>query len=270
MGLAGRTNSTLSRILLGVLLGLSVSACAAMPGPANAFRWQEEVLLHDGSTIIVKRKQVFDPRGLREPGQGAPLSEEALTFSLRDGRTIRWRSDFGRGYQDNLMPLVLDVVDGSPYLITYPTRCHAYNKWGRPNPPYVYFRYNDTQWQRIPMEEVPNALDHANLVIGGYQSRWRQLSEADRDARYVPAKSVQKANREMTRESLYLRQIVRQPLHGGGRGGCGEMIYNGRGGWIGIGWFRDQPTYEGCMKACKRRRISAGYCPCGKLFKGEE
>ncbi len=270
MRLSGLLNSTTSRILLGLLLGVAVSACSAMPGLANSFSWKEEVLLHDGSAVIVKREQMFDPQGLREPGQGAPLSEETLTFSLRDGQTIRWRSDFGRGYQDNLIPLVLDVVDGSPYLITYPTRCHAYNKWGRPNPPYVYFRYNGIQWQRIPLDEVPTVLDHANLIIGGYQSRWLQLPEADRSARYVPAKSVQKVNREMTRESLYLREIVRHPKQGGGWGGCGQMIYNGRGGWIGVGWFRDQPTYEGCLKACKRHRVSADYCPCGKLFKGEK
>jgi len=265
-----RLHTRISRIGLGVLLGVTLSACGAMPGYGNSFGWKEEVLLHGGNAIIVKRKQTFDPDGLRELGQGAPLSEETLTFALRDGRTIRWRSDFGRGYQDNLIPLALDVVDGSPYLITYPTRCHAYNKWGRPNPPYVFFRYGGTRWKRIPLEEVPAVFDHANLIIGGYQSRWRQLPEADRDARYVPANSVQKVNREMTHESLYLRQIAKQPMRGGAWQGCGEMIYDGHGGWVGIGWFRGQSTYQACVMACKRHSMSADYCPCGKLFKGKE
>lgn len=259
----------ISRIGLGMLLGVTLSACGAMPGYGNTFGWKEEVVLHGGDTIIVKRKQTFDPHGLREPGQGAPLSEETLAFSLHDGRAIRWRSNFGRGYQDNLMPLALDVVDGSPYLITYPTRCHAYNKWGRPNPPYVFFRYSGSQWQRIPLEEVPAVLDHANLIIGGYESRWRQLAEADRDATYVPAKSVQKVNREMTHDSLYLRQFARQPMKGGPTG-CEQLVQDGNGGWLSPDWFWRQSNIDACLRMCARKRISAEFCLCRKYFKAGE
>lgn len=269
MRLAGLLNSIMLRSVLGLLLGVIVSACSAMPGIANSFSWKEEVQLHNGGTIIVKRKQMFDPQGLREPGQGAPLSEETLTFSLRDGQTIRWRSDFGRGYQDNLIPLVLDVVDGSPYLITYPTRCHAYNKWRRPNPPYVYFRYNGTQWQRIPLAEVPTVLEYANLIIGGYQSWPRQLREIIPTVEYVPVKSIQKFNRDMTSETLFLRHIVRQPMNGGPTG-CEQLVQDGRGGWLSPDWFWRQPGLDACLRMCARKGIPEKYCLCGKYFKEGE
>jgi hypothetical protein len=228
------------------------------------------VLLHDGQVIVVERTQTVDKGGNREIGQGAQQSEEALAFEMpNSGRTIRWRSDFGSGYEDNLAPLVLDVVEGAPYLVAYPTRCHAYNKWGRPNPPYVFFRFDDSVWERIVIAEVPESLKEANLVIGGYLSRGRQLTDADRRAEYVPTESIRRVNLQMSPDTWYLRQIAHEPIKGmGSRPGCGEMIYDGRGGWVGMGWFRDQPTYKACVKYCERNQIGVEYCPCDDLFKG--
>ena len=42
--------------------------------------------------------------------------------------------------------------------------CHAYNKWGRPNPPYGFFKYDGKAWQRIPLEEFPAEIKEANMV----------------------------------------------------------------------------------------------------------
>ena len=247
-----------------LLLGVGVKACAT-----NSTAWREQVVLHDGTSLIVQRTQTVDEHGLREIGQGAPLSEETLEFTISDGTKVKWHSDFGRGYQDNLMPLALDVVDGSPFLVTNPTGCNGYNKWGRPNPPYVYFHYDGARWQRIPLEELPTVLDHANLIIGGFFSRGRQLSFADRHAAYVPAKSIEKVNREMTAETKYLRKFTRHPIKGGNTS-CGKMIYDGHGGWVGLGWFRDQPSIKACKGYCQRNKIDTAHCPCDSLFKGEK
>jgi hypothetical protein len=48
------------------------------------------------------------------------------------------------------------------------------------------------------------------------------------------------------------------------------MVYDGNGGWIGVGWFRKQSSYGACLKYCEREKMSAQYCPCNKLFKGEK
>lgn len=84
-----------------------MSACG------NSTSWKEEVLLHDGKKIIVKRTMSYDPKGNREIGQSAPKSEETLSFmSPGSSQRISWKSDFGRTTQDNLTLLALEVVDG--------------------------------------------------------------------------------------------------------------------------------------------------------------
>ncbi|MEJ2346233.1 MAG: hypothetical protein P8090_12625 [Gammaproteobacteria bacterium] len=178
------------------------------------------MVLHNAKRVIVERSQTVDPRGLREIGQGPPLSEETLVFTLPDGKKVRWHADFGRGYEDNLSPLVLDIVDGTPYLVTYPTRCHAYNKWGRPNPPYVYFRYGGRRWRRIGLNAVPPISREANLLIGGYRSWEPQLTAAQRNAEYLSADEIQKLHQQMSPDTLYLRRIMRKPIKGGPVGGC--------------------------------------------------
>src|SRR3990172_1609371 len=139
-------------------LGVTLSACASTT-------WREEVLLHDGKKIIVTRTNTYDPKGLREPFQPDPLKESVLTFTVPGTKqTVMWKSDYGRGYQDNLHPLLLDFVTGVPYIATTSGFCHAYNKWGRPNPPYVFFKY-DGEWKRIKLEEFPMEFKEANILL---------------------------------------------------------------------------------------------------------
>lgn len=199
----------LSRLTLLACLFVLVSACSSTRGIWGTVNWKEEVLLHDGQRIIVQRSHSRDSGGLREIGQGPPQSEESITFSL-NGKSLYWRADFGRGYEDNLRPLVLDIVDGTPYLLTYPTRCHALNKWGRPNPPYVVFRHDGEQWQRIPLETVPLEIKKANLVIGSYPSTRNQVPESELKYGYIPAETVLRINEYMTRESLKYRLWIRR------------------------------------------------------------
>lgn len=218
-------------VLLTLVAGLN--GCAMLPGGGGSMTWREEVKLHDGRTILVERTQSFDGGGLREIGQGAPLGLEVLEFETAQGKAVHWKSDYGRGYQDNLAPLVLDVVDSVAYLITYPTRCHAYNKWKRPNPPYVFFRYEGNTWQRIAIDEVPRVMERTNLSLAGSQSDVNRLVRETGTKGYVSAKQIQERQRDMTPESAYLRQIVWQPTKGGGTS-CEELVYY-HGAWIGPG-----------------------------------
>ena len=111
-----------------------MSACS------NSTSWKEEVLWHDGKKIIVGRTTTRDSEGRREIGQHAPIIEQTLTFTPPGAsQSITWKSDFGQTFQDNLDLLAIDIVDSKPYVVAYPGFCHAYNKWGRPNPPYVVF-----------------------------------------------------------------------------------------------------------------------------------
>jgi hypothetical protein len=61
--------------------------------------WQEEVLLHNGSKIIVKRSQSYG--GRHEIGQGGSISEQDIAFTVPGtNQSIIWNNayseDLGR------------------------------------------------------------------------------------------------------------------------------------------------------------------------------
>lgn len=222
--------------------------------------WKEEVLLHDGSKIIAER--TIDRGGRHEIGQQPPIKEESLAFNMpKTDERITWKSEFSAdiGYAD-FQPLLLDIFQGTAYVVTSPVGCLAYNKWGRPNPPYVIFKYQDKAWQRITMQELPAELNKPNLIISSPDNEVEKLGKS-----YVTAAMVQQANSDLTQTQF--KTILRDEVKGGA-GGCGEMISNGKGRWIGIGWFRDQPSYEACLNYCAGENVDAQHCPCATLFKG--
>ncbi len=224
----------LSTVISILAIGATMTACS------NSTSWKEEVLLHDGKRLIVERSMSYDPKGGRQIGQAAPQSEETLKFTLpSSSKSISWKSDFGQDLQDNLDLLALDIVDGKPYIVTLPSRCHAYNKWGRPNPPYVLFRYDGVAWQRIAIAELPKEIKRANVVIGGYGDAEKdQLRGMGIDVKqtkpYVTAEVIDRFNREGRNDpsGLRMRVFVRTPI--GEATECQEMVYY-KGAWVGPG-----------------------------------
>jgi hypothetical protein len=45
--------------------------------------------------------------------------------------------------------------------------CGDYDKWGRPVPPYVFFKYSGEAWQRITVEQFPPEITSRNLTYAG-------------------------------------------------------------------------------------------------------
>ncbi|MDH5669554.1 MAG: hypothetical protein OEY86_16265 [Nitrospira sp.] len=127
--------------------------------------WQEEVLLHDGSKILLDR--MVKRGGRHEIGQKPPYKEQRLRFSM-PGTTqiITWEDHLSEDLGSaNFLPMALDIVDGTPYLVVYPMGCLSYNKWGRPNPPYVVFHYKDNEWTRIPLDQLPASITMLNMLF---------------------------------------------------------------------------------------------------------
>ncbi len=56
-------------------------------------------------------------------------------------------------------------MDNTPYLVTNALGCLSYNKWGRPNPPYIIFNYDGATWQRILVQELPVKFTTPNLNV---------------------------------------------------------------------------------------------------------
>lgn len=153
-------------LLLGALLigGLHMRA-AAQIFDFNGASWREEVLLHDGSKIIVER---FLQRGGRHAiGQEPPIREQRLTFSLPiSNERVVWEDKFTEDIGTaNFMPLLLEISKDAAYLVVSPMGSLSYKKWGKPNPPYVVFQYRDKEWRRIPLGDLPLEFNTPNLTF---------------------------------------------------------------------------------------------------------
>jgi hypothetical protein len=195
---------TLGTIGLAWILGISLGACAGLP-LIGGDSWKEEVQLHDGRKIIAKRW--VERGGRHEIGQQPPVKEEGLSFTMpTTNKRITWKSEFSKdlGYAD-FKPLLLDIFQGSAYLVTSPVGCLSYNKWGRPNPPYVVFKYQSKEWQRITMRELPAKIKTPNLIISSPDNEVEKLGKS-----FVTAAMIQQVNGEL--EQPEYRTILREAL----------------------------------------------------------
>lgn len=211
-----RKVTTMKHWLLGVslmILGGGMSACA-MGGTS----WKEEVLLHDGKMLIVERSQARG--GRHEIGQEVPVTEHVVLFRHPStGKAIQWKSEYGiEAEKWSLLPLALDILNGTPYIVSTPVGCIAYNKWGRPNPPYVIQKFDGTNWERIALALFPKQITEANLVIGGLTGRTERRLTTGRSGP-VPTKEIKDINTEAHEPAVqYLRAFVRVPLKPGSVG----------------------------------------------------
>lgn len=209
-----------------MILDGSISACAT---GGIGTSWKEEVQLHDGSRIIVERS--FSRGGLHEPGQGSPIKEQDITFTMPgSGKTVTWKSEFSEDVgRANFNLLALDILNGTPYIVTEPNLCLSYNKWGRPNPPYVVFKYDGQTWQRIPLAELPAEFKQPNVTITVDDADL--FREIDKHA-VVSAASIKVLNGRLTQPEY--KTILREAIKG--KNGisitdCEELIRY-KGYWI--------------------------------------
>lgn len=197
----------LKRIMkLGLLLmmGAGMNADAGFLGFGGT-SWKEEVLLHDGSKIIVKRS--VERGGRHEIGQQPPIKEQSLTFMLpTTNESVTWKTAFSEdvGLAD-FKPILLDIAHGRAYIVTTTMGCLAYNKWGRPNPPYVSFKYEGTEWKRIPLQELPLELKTPNLIISSPDNEAEKIGKS-----IIPAETIKQFNSELTQPEY--KTILREPL----------------------------------------------------------
>ncbi len=250
--------------VLALIFGLTMNAHAT-----NTVAWKEEVQLHDGKTLIVTRTHTYDPRGFREIGQGPPLVEATVTFTVPGTKKeVAWKSDFGRANQDSLVLLMLSFLKDTPYLATEPAGCLAYNKWGRPNPPYVFFKF-DGEWKRIPLEQFPAEFKETNVVLSpdSNENKKKKIQEMTGCDGFVSVENIKKLNRDSMTHTLTRAPITSGPKNVAAS--CGKMVYVGDG-WMGLDWFTLKSSYEECIKVCTLNKISAQYCPCGTLFKEKQ
>ena len=203
------------------MMGVSMSACSKS--------WKEEVQLHDGSKIIVKRVQNQGSRPTLESRERAIL-DETITFSLPGtNQKITWVMSFrdDNNEQNGVNVFVLDIVNNIPYIAGYPAGCIAYNKWKRPNPPQILFKYESDQWNRITLAEFPPQLVQANVIVGG--------PPAEGIKSFYTVEGVNAENHDI--DTPEYKTILREQVKRGAVGSsvnCEELVYY-KGAWIGPG-----------------------------------
>ena len=135
---------------------------------SKTMKWKEEVLLHDGKIIVVERFYNLGDYPTLESTERVALDQTVTFNHPATGKNVVWKTDF-RDTQpepNSLNIILLDIVKGVPYIASYPAGCIAYNKWKRPNPPQILFKYVGDQWQRITLAEFPTELSKANVIVG--------------------------------------------------------------------------------------------------------
>ena len=220
----------IAKLGLLLMIGGSMSACAGFLGIGGT-SWKEEVLLHDGQKIIIDRSQSYGGRS--EPGQSGPIKEHTISFMLPgSSKTITWTSEYGEELgRTNFNLLAVHVLNGTPYIVASPNLCLSYNKWGRPNPPYVFFKYEGKAWQRIPLEALPAEFKTINVVLSIQKFQADKLSSRG----LTSAEKIEELNLhvEQAAHKTILREAVK---NGSGVTGC-EVLVDYKCGWGAPGEF---------------------------------
>jgi hypothetical protein len=213
-------------ISLAAILGAGLNAEAGLLG-FGGDSWKEEVLLHDGSKMVVTRSQIYG--GRHEVGQPSSIKEHTITFAVPGSSTrITWTTEYGEDLgRTNFHLLAVHVLNGTPYLITEPNLCLSYNKWGRPNPPYVFFKYNGMTWQRISLEDLPTEFSTLNVALSLDTGHVHEMVRRG----LVSAEEIRQRNSRLSQPEY--QTILREPVKLGSPGAtnCEErVLYKGR--WI--------------------------------------
>lgn len=217
---------------LGLFLAMWVSVNSLGAGlfGLGSVSWKEETLLHDGSKLIVERRQSYG--GRHEIGQSPPIKEQEITFTVPGtSQRITWKTEYSEDVgRSNFLLLALHILNNTPYIVAEPHLCLSYNKWGRPNPPYVIFRYEDKEWKRIPPQDLPIEFKDINLVISTKTHEKVIVAQSP-----VSANLAKKLNASLKQPEF--RDILREPIKRGVEGSlvnCEELVFY-KGAWVGPG-----------------------------------
>lgn len=248
------------RSLFGVLVLslVTLNSCAGRFG-FDGTSWQEEVLLHDGNKLIVERS--VSRGGPREIGQRGSYTKETLAFKHpASGEIITWEDNATPDLRNsNFLPMALDVYPDAAYLVVSPMGCFSYNKWGRPNPPYVVFRFGVKTWSRVDLSELPAETKAPNMIFSSPDTEVERLG-----MRFVDAETIKRINDEHRRPEY--KAILRKGSPSASEQ-CRVEYSNGMGTWLSADWFSDNKDLASCMVVCDRKGFDKATCPCSQFFK---
>lgn len=137
-----------------VFLAICVSACGS---GGRTINWKQEVRLEDGRLIVLERESKQGPHDPLLNIRMELAQRFAFTVPAR-GERIQWEIPKG------LLPAMLDFEGDVPYLVLHAYTVADYNNWDCPNPPWLVYRYEHKEWNRLPLEQLPARFKHKNLL----------------------------------------------------------------------------------------------------------
>ncbi|MDD5385501.1 MAG: hypothetical protein PHG89_11585 [Gallionella sp.] len=149
----------LTKLLKHLTFGMALASVPMLGGCGdNTLTWQEEIKLSDGRVITITQKRRYESVYTGSNYGNLPR-EYWLIFKLPEfgNKEITWH--------ENLLPQVLNVYQGKFYVVGTPFTEVEFRQYGKPFPEYVPYRYEAGQWQRIPFNEIPEAIYETNLWI---------------------------------------------------------------------------------------------------------
>lgn len=187
-----------------LLIGSSMTAEAGVFGLGGS-SWKEEALQPDGTKIVVERS--LSRKGRHEIGHRSPGGDESLSFVMPGiGQRLIWEDKYSEDIESgNFNPLMLGVSQGRAYVVVTPQGCLSYNKWGKPNPPYVVFRHESKEWKRIVLADLPAEFKLPNLIISSPDDQVEKSG-----TRFITAEMVGRMNQGGGRAEF--KSILRERL----------------------------------------------------------
>lgn len=130
----------LKAFLLVALLMPAIAACAP-----TEIKWTEEVKLHDGKVIQIKRRIELSPTGFPTSSRGKPLYHELCYAPMG----IYWKSN--PAYN----PELFDLVNGKAYVRVPLLGCNYCKLHDFPSTNSLYFVWEDGKWKEIAADAFP-------------------------------------------------------------------------------------------------------------------
>ena len=152
-------NRTSNLVIWGVLA--LVAASYLLSGCTDRLKWTEQVRLPDGRVVKLERYQEFD--GPATYPYGPPTqSESGFEFRMPGtGGKVRWKD------KGELATVALAIDNSVSTLLTTPRTGTSLRHFRCSSPPYLAFQYQDGNWARISLNDVPRQDRHPNLTGWG-------------------------------------------------------------------------------------------------------
>jgi len=131
------------------IAALLFALCALPACGGEEIKWTEEVRLHDGKVVQVKRRTELTGSGFPVQGRGFHKYHELCYAPM----AVYWKS------RPEYLPEVFDVVDGKAYAkVSLGNDCARCMEHGFPETDALYFTWTGQAWQAIDHQQFPPGL----------------------------------------------------------------------------------------------------------------